>query len=296
MPRSTTAPGARGCARSTPSTPPPTAAGTPRAPSTRPARWLPAPRPTSCCGPPTRPCPPSSPPATGPPAGSCSSTEFHADRHPPGDTATRCRWCRAERVRPTRREASGPRAGWAKARRVLVSLLQLDPTLVARARELAARAAQPVVDLAHRHTTVSVERAVLRLAGLTGTDPVTGEGRAQDQVPWVNRVSAPVRQQVGLGSGVALPVWHALASGTAPSLQSLAEQVGRGTARFESPADPERARAAARDAVAAGLARVDANRRRREELIAAHGDPPRRPWIYLIVATGDIHEDIPQAQ
>jgi beta-lysine 5,6-aminomutase alpha subunit len=26
------------------------------------------------------------------------------------------------------------------------------------------------------------------------------------------------------------------------------------------------------------------------------GDPPRRPWIYLIVATGDIYEDIPQAQ
>ncbi|MDP9461943.1 MAG: hypothetical protein M3Q22_17370, partial [Actinomycetota bacterium] len=34
---------------------------------------------------------------------------------------------------------------------------------MARARELAALAAQPVVDLARRHTTVSVERAVLRL-------------------------------------------------------------------------------------------------------------------------------------
>ncbi len=30
--------------------------------------------------------------------------------------------------------------------------------------------------------------------------------------------------------------------------------------------------------------------------MATHGDPPRRPWIYLIVATGDIYEDIPQAQ
>ncbi len=59
-----------------------------------------------------------------------------------------------------------------------MSTLHLDPALVARARELAALAAQPVVDLAQRHTTVSVERAVLRLAGLTGTDPVTGEGAA----------------------------------------------------------------------------------------------------------------------
>src|SRR6476620_6077861 len=109
-----------------------------------------------------------------------------------------------------------------------MTTLHLDPTLVARARELAARAAQPVVDLAHSHTTVSVERAVLRLAGLTGTDPVTGDG----EVPWVNRVVDAVRDQVGLESGVALPVWHALASGTAASLHDLAEQVGAGTARF----------------------------------------------------------------
>ena len=31
-------------------------------------------------------------------------------------------------------------------------------------------------------------------------------------------------------------------------------------------------------------------------MVARSGDAPRQPWIYLIVATGDIHEDIPQAQ
>ena len=31
-------------------------------------------------------------------------------------------------------------------------------------------------------------------------------------------------------------------------------------------------------------------------MIASVGDAPRQPWIYLIVATGDIYEDIPQAQ
>ncbi len=175
-----------------------------------------------------------------------------------------------------------------------MSRLELDPVLVARARELAARAAAPVVDLATTHTTVSVERSILRLAGLTGTDPVLGDG----EVPWVNRVVDAVRDQVGLEHGVALPVWHALTSGTAPSLAALAEQVGAGTARFTVPegAAAEQAREAARAAVAGGIARIDANRARREELVATLGDPPRRPWIYLIVATGDIHEDIPQAQ
>ncbi|MGY1857303.1 lysine 5,6-aminomutase subunit alpha [Modestobacter sp. SYSU DS0290] len=178
-----------------------------------------------------------------------------------------------------------------------MSKLALDPQLVVRARELAARAAAPVVDLATAHTTVSVERAVLRLAGLTGTDPVTGGGgEQQDRVPWVNRVVDAVRDQVGLEHGVALPVWHALRDGG--TLHDLAERVGAGTARFTVPegAAAEHAREAARAAVGAGIGRIDANRARRDELVATHGDPPRRPWIYLIVATGDIHEDIPQAQ
>jgi beta-lysine 5,6-aminomutase alpha subunit len=172
--------------------------------------------------------------------------------------------------------------------------LTLDPALVRRARELAAQAAAPVVDLATTHTTVSVERAVLRLAGLTGTDPVLGDG----EVPWVNRVVDAVRAQVGLEHGVALPVWQALTTGGAENLAALAEQVGAGTARFAVPegAAAEQAREAARAAVATGIARIDAGRARREELVARHGDPPRRPWIYLIVATGDIYEDIPQAQ
>src|SRR4051812_50170978 len=129
-----------------------------------------------------------------------------------------------------------------------MSTLPLDPVLVARARELAARAAQPVVDLAHRHTTVSVERAVLRLAGLTGTDPVTGEGRVEDRVPWGNRGVDAVRDQVGLEQGVALPVWHAITSGAAPSLQAPAAQGGAGTPRFALPPAPARAPGAARHA------------------------------------------------
>ena len=58
--------------------------------------------------------------------------------------------------------------------------LGLDPAIVRQARELARRAGQPIVELARTHTTVSVERAVLRLAGLDGAD--------DDGMPWVNRL------------------------------------------------------------------------------------------------------------
>jgi beta-lysine 5,6-aminomutase alpha subunit len=175
-------------------------------------------------------------------------------------------------------------------------LLDLDPALVRRARTLARRAGRPVVRMAQRHTTVSVERAVLRLAGITGADP--------DGIPWVNRLVDAVRADVGLEHGVALPVFHALAyeglsAGTsAESLTLLAQKAAAGSVRFAVPGgrDATAARRTARRAVGAGIRRIDRRRTERERLVARIGDPKQRPWIYLIVATGDIYEDIPQAQ
>ncbi|GAA0631048.1 D-lysine 5,6-aminomutase subunit alpha [Sporichthya brevicatena] len=166
--------------------------------------------------------------------------------------------------------------------------LDLDPDLAARARALARAAGEPIVDLARAHTTTSVERAVLRLAGLNGADP---DGR-----PWANHVVDTVRDQVGLEHGVALPVWDALREHG--DLHALAGAVVRGEVRFRVPTGTaaREARSAARVAAAGGVARIDARRREREALIEEIGDAPRRPWIYLIVATGDIYEDIPQAQ
>ena len=54
--------------------------------------------------------------------------------------------------------------------------LNLDPAVVREARALAAKAGQPIVEMARTHTTVSVERAVLRLAGLQGADPTACPG------------------------------------------------------------------------------------------------------------------------
>jgi beta-lysine 5,6-aminomutase alpha subunit len=172
--------------------------------------------------------------------------------------------------------------------------LGLDQRVVRKARRLAAAAAEPVIELARTHTTVSVERATLRLAGLSGADP----GYAGGTQPWVNTVVDAVREQVGLEHGAALPVWHALRTGGYADLPELAAKTAAGSVRYRLPtgADADRARRAARRATAAGLSTVDRRRRERERLVRRLGDPPRQPWIYLIVATGDIYEDIPQAQ
>ncbi|HEV2891207.1 MAG TPA: lysine 5,6-aminomutase subunit alpha [Frankiaceae bacterium] len=166
--------------------------------------------------------------------------------------------------------------------------LRLDPAVVRKARRLAARAAKPVEEMARTHTTVSIERAVLRLAGVAGAD---AEG-----IPWVNRLVDAVRGSVGLESGVALPVWDALLREDC-DLATLAEKAAVGSVSFRLPEgrDATRATALARKSVGAGIKRIDQRRRERERLVKRLGDPPM-PWIYLIVATGDIYEDIPQAQ
>ena len=56
------------------------------------------------------------------------------------------------------------------------SKLGLDPMMVSAARHLARIAGQPIVDMARSHSTVSVERAVLRLAGLDGADEAACPG------------------------------------------------------------------------------------------------------------------------
>jgi beta-lysine 5,6-aminomutase alpha subunit len=166
--------------------------------------------------------------------------------------------------------------------------LRLPAGAVRAARRLAARAGAPVVDLARGHTTVSVERATLRLAGVSGADP--------DGIPWVNRLVDAVAADVGLGYGVAVPVFDALRREGLHDLTLLAQKAAAGSVRFQVPQKQAQAARAARRAIGAGLARIDRRRAERERLIRRLGDPKQRPWIYLIVATGDIFEDIPQAQ
>ena len=149
-----------------------------------------------------------------------------------------------------------------------------------------------MVDLARSHTTVSVERAVLRLAGVTGADP--------DGIPWVNRLVDAVAPTSGWGTGWRCRCSHALRrEGDATDLTLLAQKAAAGSVRFGVPTGQGRDRGPAGGAhgrPARASRRIDRRRAERDRLVKRHGDPPQRPWIYLIVATGDIYEDIPQAQ
>src|ERR1700733_9484220 len=121
--------------------------------------------------------------------------------------------------------------------------LGLDPRVVRKARALAEKAGRPVVDLARSHTTVSVERAVLRLAGVAGADA--------DGIPWVNRLVDAVRSDVGLGHGGSLPGFHALVASGEDDLTVLAQKAAAGSVRFDLPSSPREITAAKRAATRA---------------------------------------------
>jgi len=171
----------------------------------------------------------------------------------------------------------------------MTSKLNLDQGAVLLARELARRAGEPVTQLALTHTTVSIERAVLRLGGLDGADA--------GGMPWVNRLTDAVRASAGLEHGVALPVWDALHAGGYPDLRTLAEAAAAGQVGFRLPVG--RAAAVAREhtvrSISAGVSALDRQRARRARLTDDLADPPF-PWVYLTVVAGDIDQAIARAQ
>ncbi len=160
--------------------------------------------------------------------------------------------------------------------------LNLDLGTVATAREIATRIADQVQPELERHTTVSTERAVLRLLGVDG---VTAE-----KVPWPNRVvDALGRERLALGAARYLGGVMA-ERGCSP--QEAAEAIAAG-----AQSEPDRAGwAEAVDAHARRtVARIAENRRFRDERIAEAG-AEEEPLLYSIVATGNIYEDVKQAQ
>ncbi|MBV8530963.1 MAG: D-lysine 5,6-aminomutase subunit alpha, partial [Candidatus Eremiobacteraeota bacterium] len=160
--------------------------------------------------------------------------------------------------------------------------LQIDRECVRRCRDLAAAIVAPVEAFIGAHSTVSVERAVLRLLGVDGITP--------DEIPLPNAVldSMSVDER---GRGIAMVYGKALAeTGLDPA--TLAEAIAARRFRLEQFGDtPEgAARGALRPYVESGLARVAAQREERAARLERLPQLPP-PLLYVIVASGNIYED-----
>jgi beta-lysine 5,6-aminomutase alpha subunit len=166
--------------------------------------------------------------------------------------------------------------------------LPIDEPMVAECRALAARVAQGVQDFIDRHTTVSIERTVLRAYGIDGADP--------DGVPLVNTCVDRYLKEGRLGRGIAFWLGRALARGAADP-QQAAEELAYGPTVDDGSGGPGEAevRKALEKHTAAAIERIDRARGKRETDRKRLGTGPQ-PWKYLIVATGNIYDDADQAR
>lgn len=164
--------------------------------------------------------------------------------------------------------------------------LHLDLSQIARARASARAIAHQVFDEMNRRTTSTVERATVRLLGVDGVD--------ENQVPLPNRLVDHLRAQ-GLLSLGAAPVLAAAMAAHGLSAQAVAERVAQGTLALTRPIDLAQARAQAKALAQTMCARIAANRAQRDHYLQTLGEG-KAPWLYLIVATGNIYEDIAQAR
>jgi beta-lysine 5,6-aminomutase alpha subunit len=164
--------------------------------------------------------------------------------------------------------------------------IRLDESSVTRARECAQAIADEVWQHIETHTTDSVERASLRLLGVVGVNEI--------DVPLVNVVVEHGREL--LPGGIVAPFVDLMVQ-TGKDAQETAEGIAAGILTL-TPLPAERRAAVEKRAAELskeGVGRVDAVRRKREELVGKLSDPVK-PWVYVIVATGNIHEDVVQAK
>ena len=170
-----------------------------------------------------------------------------------------------------------------------MSKLGLNPALVDKARSSAARVAEDTQRFIDRHTTVAVERTVCRLLGIDGVNA--------GDAPMPNVVVDHLTEKGSLSDGAAFRIGNALAEYPDLTPQQVAEGIDRGEidlTKLPIHSDAE-IRAALSPAVDAAITKIRANVARRNEYLTRFGDK-EGPYIYLIVATGNIYEDITQAK
>ena len=160
--------------------------------------------------------------------------------------------------------------------------------MVAACRDHARAVADGVYRMIAAKTTVSVERTICRLLGIDGVD--------DRGVPLPNVVSDYLLSESLVGDGA----WYTLArimaaTGCSPIDSARRIAAGQLDVAGLPHIDAERARALLDPHLVDGIARIDDARAAREELKALY--PHRsQPWLYVIVATGNIYEDTVQAK
>lgn len=167
-----------------------------------------------------------------------------------------------------------------------MSQLHLDQAQIDRARDAARRIARRVFDEMSQFTTTTVERATLRLLDVDGVD--------ENFVPLPNRVVSHLQAQDLLQHGAATALLSAMKENNWSATQ-VAVAVAAGTLTLTRPRNEAASRADATALARRRCEQIAGQRAYREARLKSLGEGSQ-PWLYLIVATGNIYEDVTQAR
>ncbi len=170
----------------------------------------------------------------------------------------------------------------------MTSKLGLDFDKVNKARLAAKGIANDVQNFVENYTTVTVERTLCRLLGIDGVD--------EYDVPLPNVMVEHMVGQGVLADGVVRLLGSAIIENHGTP-QEIAEKIASDKLNMLSikKHSDEDILKALKPYIDATIERIRKNHKRREDIIAKQGDA-QRPYLYAIVATGNIYEDVIQAQ
>ena len=165
--------------------------------------------------------------------------------------------------------------------------LKSDP--VNRAKEISGDIVENLMGLINQNTTTSIERTVLRLFGITGADI--------DETPYVNISVKQLEKKGALETGASIYVLNACIH-----FDKEPEEIAKMVAEedFDLTSIPmedyEKINTLSRNLTQNAMDYIIQMRDKRDTLLYETWSDPVRPYKYVIVATGNIYEDVIQAQ
>ena len=168
------------------------------------------------------------------------------------------------------------------------SKLGIDFNKVARGKQLAKNISDEVENFAKDYSTVTCERTICRLLGIDGVD--------ENEVPLPNVVVDFVKDKGRLNDGIMYIMGNAVAQ-LKLSPNEIAQQIAEGKLDITTLpiVEQKQARESLQPYMEASLQQIINRRRKREKYIETIGEG-EKPYLYIIVATGNIYEDVIQAQ
>lgn len=167
-----------------------------------------------------------------------------------------------------------------------MSKLNLDRDKVESCRKLAEKIARRIQEFVDQHTTVSIERATLRLLGVEEAykgrplvnavqETLTPDDLSRGILYWIGRALVHQRSSVislCLRSAEGRLKWHSLPDANLDDIRRVTDPLARQAVR-----------------------RLEESYQRRKRSV--EGEPKKsQPLKYVIVATGNIHDDVDQAR